>query len=471
MSPVPFLFAVEILILLYFLAMNGIYFVLNLLAVRIVREHMQREAPGLGSRVPTGFEPPISIIVPAYNEEHTIAASVRSLLQLQYSEFEVIVVNDGSRDRTLEVLLREFGMERFPEVYRDRIPTSPVRGLYRSRLHPNLRVIDKENGRKADAVNAGINAARYPIFLSMDGDSILQRDSLLRVVQPFLEDPRVVACGGTVRVANGCSASGGLLTEMGLPRSPLALFQIVEYLRAFLFGRMGWTTMTSLLIISGAFGLFHKETVIEAGGYRRDTLGEDMELTVRLHRHLRARRRPYRITFVPDPICWTEVPETLRGLARQRVRWQRGLAEALFGNRRLLFHPRGGAPGWVGLPYYLIFEWASPLVEVFGYLFMIAGFACGIIGASSFLLFLGVAVGLGVLLSSSALLLEEMSFHMYPRQRHLAILILAAILENFGYRQLNALLRLAGLAQWAAGRRPAWGEMRRSGEWARAGSA
>ncbi len=230
-------------------------------------------------RVYSHLQMPVSLVVPAYNEAATITTSIRALLQLRYQHFEVIIVNDGSKDDTLATMIRDFELTPFPEAYRVQIKTKPVRGIYRSLKYPNLRVIDKENGGgKADATNAGINAARYPIFYCGDADSILDPHSLEHVVRPFLEDPRTVACGGTVRIINGCVVRGGVLEKVGLPRNPLALVQVVEYLRAFLGGRLGWSAINGMLIVSGAFGVFHRETVVEAGGFRADAIGEDMEM-------------------------------------------------------------------------------------------------------------------------------------------------------------------------------------------------
>ncbi len=457
---------VEAWILVYFVALNGAYLLQNAAALFAVRAWAQRWSGESRPWIHTGFEPAITLVVPAYNEEAAIAASVRSLLQLEYPRFEIVVVNDGSSDRTMEVLKREFDLVPFPEVYRDRIRTKPVKGIFRSRRHRKLRVADKENGRKADAVNAGINLARSPLVLVMDGDSFLQRDSLLRVVQPFLEDPLTVACGGTIRIANGCTASGGFLTEVRVPGSWLARFQVIEYLRAFLFGRMGWAPFNALCIISGAFGLFDRETVVRAGGLRHG-LGEDMELTVRLHHLLRTvEKRPYRIAFLPDPVCWTEVPESLRVLGRQRIRWQRGLSETLWWHRGLIFHPRGGAVGWAALPFLLFFEWMSALLEVVGYVLILCLWAAGILSLTGFLTFMGVAIGTGIVLSLSSLLLEEVSFHMYPRFGDLAKLVAAAVLENFGYRQVNALWRFTGILYSVTGRKATWGAMPRTAAWA-----
>ncbi len=460
------LYLTQVGFLIYFIAIHSGYLLLNLIALLTMRSYLDQHSLQL-PRAYCGLEPPISLLVPAYNEEATITASIRSILQLEYPEYEVVVINDGSRDTTLEVLIAEFRMELFPEAYRQQLDCKPIRGIYRSRLFPNLRLIDKENGGKADALNAGINGARYPLFCAVDADSILQRDSLWRVVEPFLEDPTVIASGGTVRIANGCRVEGGFLTEVGLPGKLLPAFQVVEYLRAFLFGRMGWTALNAVLVISGAFGVFRRDRVIEVGGYRSDCTGEDMELVVRLHRMNRLARRPYRICFVPDPICWTEAPETLKVLKSQRIRWQRGLSESLAMNRGLLFNRHGGAPGWLAMPFMLLFEWVSPLIEVGGYLFMLTGFAFGVVSGEVLALFFLVALSFGMLLSVSALLLEEISFRIYTKPRQLLALLGIVVLENFGYRQLMTYYRLIGLWRWAIGSKASWGTMTRSATWQR----
>jgi len=449
----------------YFVALNLAYITLNVLSLRAIGKDADARASFLLPRFFSGLEPPISLLVPAYNEKAIIASSIRSLLQLEYPGFEVVVVNDGSRDETLEVLRQEFQLVPFPEAYRVSIPTRPVRGVYRSLAHRNLRVVDKENGGKADALNAGINAARFPLVCAVDADSVLQRDSLQRVVRPFLEDPDVIACGGTIRIANGCRVSEGFMEEVGMPRSWLARIQIVEYLRAFLFGRMGWSPMNAMLIVSGAFGLFRRTVVVEAGGYRTDTVGEDMELVTRLHLRFRTAGKPYRIPFVPDPICWTEAPESLRVLRSQRMRWQRGLLESLTLNRALLFHPRGGAPGWLAFPVLVFFEALGPLIEIVGYGFMTATLLLGWVSREGFAAFMLAAVALGLALSASALLLEEMSFRLYRQPRHLGALLFAMVLENLGYRQLTAWWRLRALLRWLAGGSGQWGVMTRSAAW------
>jgi len=443
---------------LSYLTLNAIAFIVLGRSVRLLDIDIRHAC--------ADFEPPVTLIVPAFQEELTVVATVRSLMQLRYPQFEIVVVNDGSKDRTLQALIDAFELRPFPEAIRLRLETARVRGVYRSPHYPDLRVIDKENGGgKADALNAGINVARYPLFCALDADGILQPDSLRRVVRPFVEDARTVATGGIVRIANGCDVVGGWLVRAGLPRSPLALLQVVEYCRAFLCGRLGWNPFNAVLVISGAFGVFHKETVIAAGGYRTDVSGEDMELIVRLHRLLRTSRTPYRITFVPDPVCWTEAPEHVRVLRRQRVRWQRGLCESLWLHRGLFCHPCSGFVGWLALPLALIVECLSPVVESVGYLVLVVGYILGFVDVTLAMAFLVVSVGLGMLLSASSLLLDELSFHTYPNARQVLGLFVAALVENFGYRQLTGVWRLEGLARWACGSRLHWGEMTRTGRW------
>jgi len=443
--------ALQWFFLAYFVALNLSYVALSALSIFELRKYLGTRLLDVLPRAYSPYELPVSVLVPAYNEEAIICTSVRSILQLDYPELEVIVINDGSPDGTMQALSREFDLQRFPEAYWRRLESKPVRGVYRSKRFPNLRVIDKENGgSKADAVNAGINAARYPVFCVIDADSILERAGLRRVMAPFLHDPEVIAVGGTVRIANGCDVRNGFLEAVHLSPKTLPRFQVMEYLRAFLF-RLGWAPLNAVPLISGAFGVFRTDAVVAAGGFNSRTLGEDMELVTRLHRQHRLGRRAYRIAFLPDPACWTEAPESLKMLRNQRTRWQRGLGESLALNRALICHPRGGAPGWLMLPFMIAFEWLSPLVEVAGYAFMTLGFLAGFVVPAAFWTFLLLAIASGLLISTSALLLEEMSPHVYKRPGELATLVAFAIAENLGYRQLLLLFRLRGLWQWATG--------------------
>jgi cellulose synthase/poly-beta-1,6-N-acetylglucosamine synthase-like glycosyltransferase len=449
----------------YFILVNMAAMGLLLASGLEVRRYLRRSI-SVNYRVLMQSElvPPISIAAPAYNEEATVVGSVLSLLRLHYARTEVIVINDGSTDDTLGVLMREFDLRRTRRLYTPVIPTKVVRGIYVSR-RPELKrlvVVDKENGGKADALNTGLNVSRYPLFCAIDADSILEDDALQRVAKPFLEDEQVVAAGGIVRIANDCVVQRGRIRQVLLSHHMLPLFQIVEYFRAFLSGRMGWSSVNGLLIVSGAFGLFRKDVMIQCGGYAHDTVGEDMELVVRLHRHLIEHDIPYRIVFVPDPVCWTEAPSSLRVLARQRNRWHRGLLDTLWRHRTMLMRPRYGTIGLLAMPYFVLFELLAPVVEAAGYLLLPLLFLFHLISLELLATFFLVSVAYGVFLSLGAVLLEEISFHRYPRPPDLVRLLLVGVVENFGYRQLTVVWRLRAFVDHARGVR-SWGAMQRVG--------
>jgi cellulose synthase/poly-beta-1,6-N-acetylglucosamine synthase-like glycosyltransferase len=405
---------------------------------------------------------PVSILVPAYNEERSIVASVGSLLALHYPEFEVIVVSDGSSDRTIPVLVEAFAMVEQPRVYRRALDTAPVRRSFRSLRHPHLTVVEKERGGRADALNAALNLSRYPLVAAVDADSILDAEAILRASRLFLEDERVIAVGGTIRPVNGAVMVEGRVAQLRMPESWIERFQVLEYARAFFTGRAGWSHLDALLIISGAFGLFRRESVMEVGGFSTATIAEDMELVVRLHRYYRGQRRPYRILFTPDPICWTEVPSSMKILRHQRNRWHRGLWETLWTHREMLFNPRYGRLGFVAVPYFLFFEALGPVVEVSGYVMLVVSAFLHVLFVQFAVLFAALAVLYGMLLSQMAVGIETLLLARYPRTRDRVILVAAALLECFGYRQILALERFRAMFQIRT-KRGKWGSMTRGG--------
>lgn len=452
--------------LLYQLVVFGSYMGLNLIAFSVVRRVTRGGREMHLPRVYDAALPGVSILLTAYNEEKLIATSVRSLLQLNYPQFELIVIHDGGDDDTIGIMIREFAMEPFPMTFRYEVPCAPIKAVYRSLRFPNLVLIDKVNGGgKADANNAGINVAKYPLYCGMDADSVLERDSLLRVVRIFLEREDTIAAGGTVRIVNGCRVRHGQLASIGLPESPLAKMQVLEYMRAFLFGRLGWSRLDALLIISGAFGVFKRDTVIDVGGYKSSSLGEDMELVVRLHRHHIENRLPYHINFVPDPVCWTDAPEDLATLRKQRIRWQRGLLEVLSEHRSLCFRPGSGTVGWVAFPFMIVVEAMSPVLEILGLIFTLSLYFFGFLDPRAAMMFFMATIGLGLVLSCSSILLEERSFHVYPRFTDSIMLFLWAVLENVGYRQLMSWWRLVGTWHWLVNKKASWGVMTRNTSW------
>ena len=451
------------LVTAFFVAINTTYLVQLALTIPALRRRMRALAlEDFRNLRESGLAPPISIIVPAYNEGKSIIESVRSLLALDYPALEVVVVNDGSKDDTLESLISEFKLERTPRVYWQRIKSKPVRGIYWGPSRPNLWVVDKENGRKADAANAGINLASAPYVCVIDGDSVVEREAMAAMMHAIVpHSAETVAAGGTIRIVNGCAVSGGVVTSVGTPRTFLGASQVLEYLRAFLFGRVAWGELGSLMIVSGAFGIFRKDVLVEIEGFRHDTVGEDMDLVVRMHRRLRRTGRPYRIAFVPDPVCWTECPESLKSLRGQRERWQRGLGETLDHNNEMLANPRFGRIGLVAMPYFMAFEYLAPILEVAGYVILPVGWALGLVETGLFLLFLASALGYGLCLSLATLLMEEFSFHRYGL-RDVLRLVGVAILENFGLRQLHSWWRLVALLTWR-GRPQTWQSAPRQG--------
>lgn len=436
--------------------------VLILAAVELRRYAARGRAANLRVTLRSPLAPSISILVPAFNEAPGIADSVRSLLALDYPQYEIIVINDGSTDGTCQRLIEAFGLHPVQRPTPPFLAHEPVRAVYAPRSRLKLLVIDKENGGKADALNAGINFASCELVCSVDADSVLEQDALAKTALPFIEDPvRTVATGGMVRVANGCRVEHGRVLDVALPRSRLAMFQVVEYVRAFFATRTGWTVMNALLIVSGAFGMFRRDVIIEAGGYRTDTVGEDLELVARLHRTCRKARRPYRIVYVPDPVCWTEAPETMRYLRVQRRRWQRGCLETLFFNRGMIFNPRYRAVGLIAMPAMLIFEVAGPLVELAGYAVSVALLVLGRIGPVTFVLFLALSVLYGLFLTLGAVMLEDATANRFPAWEDLRRVMLYALGENCGYRQLLHVWRVE--AYWHVFRKPQWGTMERKG--------
>lgn len=454
-------------VLTYFVILNTIYLLIIVAALAVMLRSVRRPDPaGRDDIFANPLTPPVSVLVPAFNEGAGIIESVRAMLSLRYPQFEVIVVDDGSTDDTFERLQQEFDLR---EVVPAIDPDVPTRGAVRSMHVPGggepLIVVRKVNaGRRADALNVAINVAQYPLVCMVDADSLLEPDALLRVAQPFVDDPdRVVATGGVIRAANGATVYRGHVVDVRQPKRWIERIQVIEYLRSFLIGRTGWSRVSGLLIISGAFGLFRRDLIVEIGGLDPNSLGEDADLVAAFHRHLRDARRDYSVVFVPEPVCWTELPRDRQTLGRQRRRWSHGLAQVLWKQKRMIFNPRYGRIGLLVMPYYLCFELLGPVVEVVGLASVVAGWAFGIVNTSFALLFATIAFAYGILLSFSALAVDELTRRRPNRWRDLVVGATAAIAENLGYRQMHAWWRLRGLVA-SLRRRPAvWGAMPRTG--------
>lgn len=396
--------------------------------------------------------PPISIIIPAYNEASSIGKTVKSVLQLEYEYKEIIVVNDGSNDNTIEVLTKEFNLVELPfYIYRQRVKSSFPKRVLVSKEYKNLIVIDKDRGGKSDSLNCALNLAKYPYVCTMDADTICERDSLLRLVRRILESKYPVkALGGVVRVLNGVKLENGYVKEIDLPRKLLPNFQIIEYIRAFFFGRLGIEQIRGTTILSGAFSLFERETLIKLGGFSNNTVTEDLEIILRIHKYYQKKGEPYYVGFIPESLCWTIVPETISDLGRQRRRWHLGLLQNLWIYRDMIFNPKFGSIGIIVFPFYIL-EALGPAVEIIGFPIILISYMIGILSFEYLKLFLFLAIVYGVFLSVGGVFLEELNYKRYPGWRHLLKLILFGIAENFGYRQLCNFFRFIAIIQFIVG--------------------
>jgi len=439
---VGYFFAFQIIIIFYFILANGMYtFFIILSLVDITKYATIVTRHNIKSILSDAFYKPLSIIVPAFNEESTIVTSITSLLALKYPEYEVIVVDDGSADETMEKLRQAFRLVKIDMTVQLTLHHKPIMGIYISLDHANLIVVSKENGGKADALNAGINVSSYPIFCSIDADSLLESEALLRSARLFVEDKRIIAIGGIVKVLNGSKIENGVVTEIMAPKKAIECFQAVEYIRGFLSGRTAWNYFGSLLIISGAFGLFRKDMVLAVKGYR-NTVGEDMDLVVRLHKYCLDKEIPYKILFIPDPICFTQVPSDIKSLLDQRNRWHRGLIDSLLFSKKMFLRPKYKTVGTFGYLYFGFLEGLGPIIEFLGYVGFILFFFFGYLNKDFALLFFAVAILWGMLINIGSVLLDSILYKRYKRVIDLLKLCLFGFFEMLGYRQLITIPRM-----------------------------
>ena len=443
------------------------YLVLTVFSAISLRKYLRKNSyVDYNSIVSSPLAPSISVIAPAFNEAQTIEDNIRTLLSLYYNNFEVVVVNDGSSDNSMELIKETYDLEKVNYFFDYRLPCERIRGVYKSknRSFKKLTVIDKVNGGKADSLNAGLNVCKNDLVVSIDADSIMEPDALLKMVKPFMEakEKKVIGTGGVIRIANSCDISGGHINKVNLPKKFIPRAQVMEYTRAFLMGRMAWSELDGLLLISGALGMFDREIVILAGGYHTNTVGEDMELVVRMRRYMADKGQGYDVVYIPDPLCWTEVPDTIKVLARQRSRWTRGTMETLFTHRKLFLNPKYGKLGMLGYPYWLVFEYVAPIIEFLGILWFIFLAITGNLNWPFFLLLFGFVYFFAVSLSIWSVLFEEMTYHKYERKRDVFRLIGTAFLEPIFYHPMVMLMSIKGNLDKIFNRN-SWGKMERKG--------
>lgn len=467
MTMYEFIHGFNVSILIFAVLIMSSYVVLAFISVLSLSRHRKRNAyVNYKVALNSNLAPKMSLIAPAYNEGKTIEENVLSLLSLDYVHYEVIVVNDGSKDDTMEKLLNTFDLVKIEEAYDAVISTKEVRGIYKSSnpAFSKLLVVDKENGGKADALNVGVNVSKNDYIVCIDVDCVLVKDALLLLAKPFLEkdQERIIAIGGVVRIANSCEIRDGHLVEAKTPEKMLPRIQVLEYLRAFLLGRMAWSRINGLLIISGAFGLFDKDIVKKVGGYNHKTVGEDMELIVRMRRYMVDQKQKYRVEYIPNPICWTEAPENFNILRKQRSRWTRGTMETLWYHKKMFLNPKYGVLGLLSVPYWVFFEYLSPIIEATGLLITVLFWLLGYLNWKVFVLLVLFVYFFAVMFSIIALLTEERTYHQYPKLKDIRRLMIAVLVEPFYFHVFVVYAALRGNWEKILGNK-GWGDMVRAG--------
>lgn len=456
-----------LLILGYAILIMSSYLILAYLSTKELRSYLKKNSfVDYSVLLTSEFAPKLSLIAPAYNEGLTIEENVKSLLSLNYNNYQAIVVNDGSKDNSMEILIKTYDLVLTEVEIHSKIETKKIKGIYKSRnaAYKKLIVVDKENGGKADALNVGLNIAEYPYVVCIDVDCILDKDSLLKLAKPFLESQgkRIIATGGVVRIANQCVIKNGRLVEVNIPDRMLPRIQVLEYLRAFLLGRMAWGRLDGLLLISGAFGAFDKEVAILAGGYSTKTVGEDMELIVRMRRYMLENKLPYAVSYIPDPLCWTEAPEDFNIFKKQRSRWMRGTIETLSLHKRMFLNPKYKLLGMLSVPYWTLFEFLAPAIEFIGLIITLFFIIFGLLNWHFFFLLLLFVYSFAVFFSVIALYSEERTYHKYPKQIDFFKLLMAAFIEPLYFHPLTVYAALVGYKEKIMGTK-GWGEMTRKG--------
>lgn len=459
---------IQTFFLIYAICIISVYLWLAAVSAReLLKNVRESKTTNFDALLNSPFAPEISLLAPAYNESLTIVDNIKALLGLYYQNFEIIVINDGSKDDSLEKTIAAFDLEKIPYAIDYKIPCQEIRGIYKSskKAYSNLTVVDKQNGGKADALNAGINIAKGDYFISIDVDSIIDPHALKKLIKPFLEssDEKVIAAGGVIQIANSCVIENGQLVEVNVPSNIIPRFQVIEYSRSFLMGRLAWSRLDGLLLISGALGLFDKEVVINCGGYYTKTVGEDMELVVRMRRYMADRGQKYKVVYISDPLCWTEAPSTLKVLGTQRNRWTRGTIDTIMLHRKIFLNPKYGFMGMVSHPYWVLFEWLAPIIEFLGIIYFIVIALLGNANWPFFYVMFGFVFFFAIMISTYAILFDHLSYNRYKKKRMIIKLLMTTWLEPFIYHPLVVYWGLRGNFDYFIKKKKSWGKMTRAG--------
>ncbi|MBC7553385.1 MAG: glycosyltransferase family 2 protein [Taibaiella sp.] len=459
----------ETTVFLYGTSLLVLYAILAVLSFLNIRLFLKKESyTDYSVIVASPLAPGVSVVAPAFNEGVTIISNVRSLLTLDYPKFEIIIINDGSTDDTLQKLVDEFALIKVDYAYDAKLMSKPVRGIYKSTndAYAKLIVVDKENGKaKADAVNAGINVCSFPYFLCTDVDCILHEATLQKLIKPIMEDDvnRVIATGATLRLSNSCEVDGGVITKIRAPRPLLARFQEMEYIRAFVLGKMGWSYINAVPNVSGGLGMFDKEIAVRAGGYDAASFGEDMELMMRMNRYTRENKIPSAIRYIPITLCWTEGPTTLKIFMRQRTRWGRGLIQLMVAHRKMMFNSRYGRVGMLIFPYNFFFELLAPLVEFLGILYYLYLIFFGNVNWPYAIILLVFVYTYSVMISTLAVLWDQLTFQYYKTWGDVVRICAMVFIEMLIYHPLIVIFALRGYLFFLTNRKHSWGNMQRQG--------
>ncbi|MEO5991696.1 MAG: glycosyltransferase [Ferruginibacter sp.] len=463
------IFLIHSLFFIYSVTAIGSYIFLAFISAIETKKYMRENSfVNYKEILSSTISPSISIIAPAYNESLNIIQNVRSLLSCHYANYDVIIINDGSKDDSLEKLIKEYNLVQIDFLINEQIPTKPLRkGIYKSTnpAFENLIVVDKENGGKSDALNMGLNISNKKYVACIDVDCLLIEDALLKLVKPFLQaiDTDVIATGGVIRIANSCIIKKGKLVDINLPEKMLEKGQILEYFRAFLLGRMAWSRLNGLLVISGAFGLFDKRTAIDVGGYDVNTVGEDMEIIVRMRRYMEEKKLKYKVAYIPDPLCWTEAPDNYKSLISQRNRWTRGTIETLIRHRKIGFNPKYNSLGLLSYPYWFLIERMAPVVELTGIIYFIILIILDKVRWDYSLAFIILAYLFTVLFSIVAIVAEELTYHQYKKKGSGFNLMKIAFLEPFVNHPIILYAAISGNFDYYFNKKKKWGAMIKKG--------